>query len=120
MTLSAARTLLELDARIHVWTGLPAAISNWFTRSPSETRSRLRHPFRSIYFGIPIYLLAGTVLQLSASGVLGTSHISSLSASPIAYLFQVLVSTDIAPYPPRSTLLQVIPATTDSTKRTLP
>ncbi|KAF9055522.1 hypothetical protein BDZ89DRAFT_1056094 [Hymenopellis radicata] len=67
------RSLFELDTRIRVWSGLPAAISTWFTRSPSETRSRLHHPFRSIYFGIPLYLLAGTILQLSASGVLGVS-----------------------------------------------
>ncbi|KIY64345.1 hypothetical protein CYLTODRAFT_106105 [Cylindrobasidium torrendii FP15055 ss-10] len=65
-------TLIELNNRIAAWSGLPAAVFNWFSKSPSpEHGSRLRRPYRSTYIGIPLYLIAGFVLQLSASGIFG-------------------------------------------------
>lgn len=67
-----AHNLIELNNRIAAWSGLPAAVFNWFSKSPSsEHGSRLRRPYRSTYIGIPLYLIAGFVLQLSASGIFG-------------------------------------------------
>ncbi len=61
-----AQTLLDYDMRLQAWAGLGPSLTNWLYE-PGRVLSRLSQ----IFSNIPIYFLAGTVLQITSSGVLG-------------------------------------------------
>ncbi|PBK66240.1 hypothetical protein ARMSODRAFT_354381 [Armillaria solidipes] len=62
------QTLLDLDMRLQAWTGLGPSLTNWLYE-PGRVLSRLS----PILSTIPIYFVAGTVLQITSSGVLGVN-----------------------------------------------
>ncbi|KAK0469254.1 uncharacterized protein EV420DRAFT_1633675 [Desarmillaria tabescens] len=62
------RTLVELDMRLQAWAGLGPSLTNWLYE-PGRVLSRLNTTFSII----PLYFVAGTVLQITSSGVLGVN-----------------------------------------------
>ncbi|KAK0451614.1 hypothetical protein EV421DRAFT_1048341 [Armillaria borealis] len=84
------QTLLELDMRLQAWAGLGPSLTNWLYE-PGRLLSRLS-PVFSI---IPIYFVAGTVLQITSSGVLGKFHLPPPLTTCVDVRDQVLTCTII-------------------------
>ncbi len=71
LTQNLARSIIDLDYRLQAWYGGvgPSVMNGLFHMHRSRQISR------SVLFGIPLYFIAGEILKLASSSVLGKPQI---------------------------------------------